>query len=289
MRNADVNNTGSKEGSIFGRLMKHEFRATWRIMGILLGTLAVITIAGRIYISLPVIQNLRFDNTGRYNTLDTVSAMLSVFYVMLILVAGIGSSMFLVVRFYRSMYTDEGYLTHTLPVNISEIIWTKFLTAFIWMLLTGIFIAVSVLLIVTAGSGIDFSEIASELSRMHKEIGISVEMLTGETAVMAIIGLAAGIYEVYAAISLGQLSNSHRVFMSILWYVIFYVIIQFVSTIVLVVAGLTGGTSGILLDEAGIPELWSGFMMTSCLCNLLLGALFYFITYFIAKKKLNLA
>lgn len=273
---------------MFAKLVKYEFKATWRIMAILLGTLVIITAAGCIYMSIPVVKDLGNYYGEQYNVLRLISSLLGVFYVLFLIAAGVGSVIYIVIRYYRSMYTDEGYLTHTLPVSTAELIWSKFLTMAVWIFLTACIITVSVFLMAATGAGTEFSLSFSDIGAFEHETGISVAGFIAEMLISVIIGTAACVFEIYAAIALGQQSASHKVFMSILWYVVFYIIIQVVSSAILIISGF----SGALMNQANSVNV-GGFinsvMLAGNVTNVILGAIFYFIAYYNTKKKLNLA
>ena len=54
-------------------------------------------------------------------------------------------------NFYRTLTTDEGYLTFTLPVKAKEIIFAKLTNSVIWTLISGAAVALSALIIIVTG------------------------------------------------------------------------------------------------------------------------------------------
>lgn len=52
-------------------------------------------------------------------------------------------------RFYKSFYSDEGYLTFTLPVKRSTLLFSKLLNGMIWSFLTGVILTISVIIILS--------------------------------------------------------------------------------------------------------------------------------------------
>ena len=44
------------------------------------------------------------------------------------------STSVLIVRYYRNLYGDEGYLMNTLPVTPAQHVWAKLICAFLWEL-----------------------------------------------------------------------------------------------------------------------------------------------------------
>lgn len=118
---------------MFGKLMKHEWRATATTQGILaLAALGAAVLAGLI---------LRLGlNAG--NTLPDaleVSMAMSVAFMLLGMVGcAVAMIILLIVRFYKNKFTDEGYLTFTLPVTSHQIFLSAGLNACIWSLISAL-------------------------------------------------------------------------------------------------------------------------------------------------------
>ena len=62
-------------------------------------------------------------------------------------------------RFYKNLLGDEGYLTNTLPVGVDVILFSKLLSAMIWLCLSGVvgIIVLFITLATTAGASEFFS------------------------------------------------------------------------------------------------------------------------------------
>ena len=110
---------------MLSKLLRHEFRATGRIMlpvyALLLVSCGGCTLFGRLL--------------GRYPESTVLSVVQTVFatlfgvttFGMLLL-----TLVLMVYRFYKNLMTDEGYLMFTLPVSRSQLIWSKLLVALVW-------------------------------------------------------------------------------------------------------------------------------------------------------------
>ena len=129
---------------MFKKLLKHDFRAVgrgWWIIGLtLLAAFFFCTLGFRIGID-SVINAFSNINSSSDGVLETLSAMFGMLLVMasylgflFITSAGaIGTEIMIYWRFYKHLYTDEGYLTFTLPVSRKHILRSKTLNALIWM------------------------------------------------------------------------------------------------------------------------------------------------------------
>lgn len=108
---------------MFGKLLKHDFIATGKIMGIIYAVFAGVALylVGSVAIS--------------GNELDSIPEMLS--YILLCLTAFANFIMTAVVvmrNFQTSLYGDQGYLTFTLPVKSSSILFSKTFVSIFWYL-----------------------------------------------------------------------------------------------------------------------------------------------------------
>lgn len=54
------------------------------------------------------------------------------------------TSVFIVMHFYKTMVSDQGYLTNTLPVKMSTLINAKLLSAVLWEIIAGVLFILSI-------------------------------------------------------------------------------------------------------------------------------------------------
>ena len=269
---------------MYGKLLKYEFKATWKVSVIIYAALAAITAIGCIYMSLPPVKAINTISEYKPNEslIESISVFMGLFYGISLVAAGAGISIYLIVRFYRNMYTDEGYLMYTLPVNEHELIFSKLLASYIWILGAGLIITASVFILLIAGNNVNIQDV-EDIRKAIEAIGGAGTIIY--TAGNVLISIFTALLEIYAAISLGQLSSKHRVIMSIVWYVVFYSVIQFVNMFLMLASGYFEAMSGTIdMIRTVYPRLMTGAVVL----NLLLAVIYYLITYFVMKKKLNL-
>lgn len=118
---------------MFAKLLKHEWRAT-------AGTQAALCAA---IISMGILAMASLSalirRADELNELATVSLTLSLMFIFLaIVICAAASSILLMVRFYQSRFTDQGYLTFTLPVNVHQNFLSSFVNTLIWTFLVGL-------------------------------------------------------------------------------------------------------------------------------------------------------
>ena len=102
---------------MFTKLLKHEWRATRGM----LGTLCLVCLGASLlgggtmrYLMIASSQDAQQNVIVVLNVLAMVAAMIAV------AVVGVAALFLYIGRFYKSRFTDEGYLTFTLPVNTHQ-------------------------------------------------------------------------------------------------------------------------------------------------------------------------
>jgi hypothetical protein len=129
---------------MFAKLLKYDFRSVarvWWIMApVVLGSSAAGSVALRIALSLTSYDHM---------ALVVLMGVLCFFGCIFTLAASaLVTELLIYWRFYKHFYTDEGYLTFTLPVSRKKLLFVKTLNAIIWYLLEGLLIMTCVLFFV---------------------------------------------------------------------------------------------------------------------------------------------
>ena len=107
---------------MLGKLMKYEWKNIWRAGTLMLLGMFVVTVIGCVVLRMPgglVAEIADGNDINAAQSWFVVSSFVAtlILYVIMLLASTWGMLIFLGIRFYRSMYTDEGYLSHTLPVR----------------------------------------------------------------------------------------------------------------------------------------------------------------------------
>ena len=271
---------------MLGKLLKHEFKNTGKLLLPLNLALIGVTLIGMIVLGLKV-----FDNGAS----GIIAATLVVFYILAIIALFIVTYVFLMINFYRSMYSAQGYLTHTLPVSPLLTLNTKLFVSTIWACLTMILTICSVVtLVITAvktySGPLDFSNFFSEF---ETSIGLSFGASIAWILLFIVLSCLSGLLMIYASISIGQLFNKYKILAAIVTYVIFYIIMQIVSTIIVVKTSIDSVTSSpivyskstTLMQATGLDK---GFVPSTLIQTGVYIIIFYAITAYISSKKVNL-
>lgn len=121
---------------MFGKLMKAEWRASCRVIGALC---AVVLISGAL---LGLLGNLLLrESSGSWQLpgfVNVLFSLLSVAAVLAVALSLAASVFYALWRYYRSRFTEEGYLTYTLPVNNHQLMLSSILASVLEILLVGL-------------------------------------------------------------------------------------------------------------------------------------------------------
>lgn len=266
-----------------GKLYKHEFKAWLRVMSIIYGiTLAVAVMlrAAQIFESDSVYYNIIFGSGV---------AM----YIIALLVSFASPVVFGVVRFYRNLFTGEGYLTFTLPATPANHLGVKVTTAVAFSVLS-MLVCIGSVMIVTAGEV--FAEICKAADYLIRLIpGDIAGHLAGfcvEFVLLLLVGFFVEHLLLDTCVCIGQLFRKNRVLAAVGVYFGIYMITQVLST------ALSVGM--VVLEEAGTLEPLYALIAENpyetahmVLCGLIvllaaLGLIYYLVCHWIIGKKLNL-
>lgn len=273
------------------KLIKHEWRSVWKVPGAVNLFLLLYTLVGTLSFHSSIWES---DN----KIIEALLLFASVFYIISIIVISFTVLIYLTVRFYQNFYTDEGYLMHTLPVSQKSLIFSKLLVAFIWIVITGIVIFISVFSVVVTllsiQENITLSEIWDTLTMLFSKeytaqfkhtFGISTlhGLLLG--LAMAIINIIQSILMIYAAISVGQMFQKHKVLGSFLGYIAIHTILQLLNSVLLVPVMFSMRFDSTIADTTKAMLPYSYFMLGE---GIILCIAFFFMTEYFMKKKLNL-
>ena len=111
------------------KLIKHDLKYGVRMFAVL----HIILIIGCLMARFLVIDHLDFSADPE--EFAPVIALLIVVLTMLFSAISFGCCIMYAVRFYKNLFTDEGYITWTLPASPLTQLWAKILSASIWYVL----------------------------------------------------------------------------------------------------------------------------------------------------------
>lgn len=259
---------------MLGKLLKYEFRATGRICLPLFGALLVVAAISRLF------SSLSFETPLAISIAISVILIIATFVIVLILT---------LIRFYRNLLTNEGYLMFTLPVNTDSLIWSKLIVAFVWNILS-LVVAFLAILIMTLHE-INFAEISAALTAALSQAGITLAQFNGmlaELIVLFILALPVGIIVLYACMASSQLVNKHRILFSFGAYIVLTIVGQILSSVAMLIflpKRMSFYADPSITEVLGMVNTT---MLFSIVCSLAAGIVLYLFTRYMLKRKLNL-
>ncbi|MFW5671417.1 MAG: hypothetical protein ACOCM8_03855 [Acetivibrio ethanolgignens] len=272
---------------MLGKLIKYELKATSRwflpvyVLALLLAPIERFAVE---YIDNNIEVNPAFD--ALTNTLFSVITFAFVFALIAIAVI---SGILIVYRFYKNLITNEGYLMHTLPVRTSQLVWSKAIVAIFWVFASSIVILLAIILLFIGNPG--WKEAIADLSRVFLFFfdwyGSTAWLLLIEILLSSVVGSLSLIFMIYSSISLGQLITKHKILGAFGAYLLLNIALQFISSMLFlpfmnrVLKSMT--TTDSLL--AYVSHVW---LPITLVYTIVISIIFYSITSYVFKKKLNL-
>lgn len=156
---------------MLGKLMAYELRALWKPAAVMLAVMVVAGAAGIGCLgATQVLSEVARSGNGTVAAPMSGNATVALFMAalfcgFLVWAAAAALYVFVAMRFYRTMFTDEGYLTLTLPVRAGTLIMAKFWVAYLLLAAFSLVALLMYALMVLAISG-DTAAVAGVLSIM---------------------------------------------------------------------------------------------------------------------------
>lgn len=232
-------------------------------------------------------------------TMLIVSAI--ILYILSLFAFFIVTYVYMCMHFYKTMYSAQGYLTHTLPVKQLTTFHVKLATSFVWMFAALLLFIGSVFVLLNSASDGEFWQILS--TEFMAEFGGELTAMGFHTGGMILQFLASAALScltyllwVFASASIGQLFSTNKVLASIVAGVILYFINQIMSLIVMLVCGffnnsfISGGTlhTVVTTDAASAASLNNSLLIAENIYAVIVVIALYLISNVIVRKHINL-
>ena len=277
---------------MFKKLLKYDFLYVARVWWIIAVGTVIAAISGAVALRIII-------NSPQTHILLT---MIAFFWTMISILAlsasALGTQVLLYVRFYKHLYSDEGYLTFTLPVKRSTILLSKTVNAVIWTILSFILLYAGVAIMVfTVGGKAVLDEVLRSFSQLFSGLAFSDILWIGIYAFEAILILLTSSWFsvglVQLCITIGStITRKHKVLASIGIYYAVNAGVGVISQILMFIAMMCAES---LSDwfEALSPNMFSAVIAILLLlvAAVIGGAafLFHHMTLQRIKNNLNMA
>lgn len=270
---------------MLGKLLKYELKATGRLLGLIyLAVLAVAAITGIVSgITIhreAMINNMTGEVTATTNSLGM--AILILIYAILVIAMFVVSVVMILERFYNNLLKGEGYLMHTLPVPTWMHVASKTISAALWYVLAAVVLGLSLVIALLC---------TGYLPSIFREFGWAqiVAAFDGKKLWIVLFVICAFLQIIrvtlmfYLSMAIGGCATKHKLFYSGVAFIVILIILG--------VIGLASNMSLIfgtmaLDDGSGFPL--GNLFVRQIITDLIYSGIFFWLTQFLLKRKLNL-
>lgn len=280
------------------KLMKYDLKSMLRIFIPLwlLAPIISLLLSFSIRASIANSENSAFYRLYGHGS-DILLVTMSLLFVGVLVALMVLSIVLIIQRFWNGLLKDEGYLMFTLPVEPWQLITSKGLTATFVSCISGLIAILSCIILFLASSDemiLGFLEGWDSFWKMiNAEIGAYFYIIVLLCIILAVLSTAKSIYQIYSAMAVGQLVNSHRVFAACAAYVGISVVISVISSIIMVIISMVADSYEwlyrVMYDffEAGVQAV-IGYLLFLIFITVIQLVIFHVITERILATRLNL-
>lgn len=273
---------------MFAKLLKYEWKSGMRVIGVLslgvlgLGVLATIMLRIMVFCG----SHAESDLSAVIMIMLTTAL---VFMCVALGVYGVAVQILLLYRYYRHKFTDEGYLTFTLPVRSRQLFLSSYVNILLWTLISGAVVAVTVSFAALFGpveNGLVNTEMFAEIGEVMRFVS-AVFLKSGNGLYygmaflqMVVVLISTPVISMTCVTVGAVVAKKHKILTAFGMYYAFSALMGMASTVITFLAAILVGDNGqvFLLAGNGIQAL------------LTLGAAVggYFLSVHLMDHKLNL-
>ena len=229
---------------MIGKLFKYDFKALMRYLLPLYGALIISSVLTAVSVRNShngTVDELYSFNNNIITNIDIIKSSLIMVYTILAIAATVLTTVLIIVRFYKNLIGNEGYMMFALPVKTSTHLIEKVLSGFFWSFIGLIVLFLSILIIIIFGTDISFSEFI-------KGIGNGWQFLVDSSYVgdfflllgICLLGIIGGIIKIYAVLAIGHQWSAHKILGCFIAYIGISIMENIVSQTFLVTIILSG-------------------------------------------------
>lgn len=271
---------------MLSKLIKHEFRATSRIMWpVFLGMLALTAL-------------MRFSqlllNGGHIPwLLQLIGVLLVIGFVMGLFALAFAPLVLSACRWRDHVLKDEGYLTLTLPVSLHQLLISKLIVSAVWYAAAFIVGLLSLLIAASDWASLryvpeNFVDFFTAFSQMDASLRGHALLILLELLGNFVMKISAASLVVYAAFSIGYSFNKHKSLWTTILVLVFFEVAQFTAIAMIGAFFNANPTRWMNLDIYSAPASVELLLLWGMFGELLFAAAGYAVTWFFTTKKLNL-
>lgn len=271
---------------MFAKLLKHELKSGARLWIIL--SVCMLIMCALFGLDLKFVLREDTANLVQNPVLMIPAYLFMVFAYLGIIAYAVSNLLIPLGRFYKSRFTDEGYLTFTLPVKTSQIFLSSAVYMLIWQILSGLILILGISTI--ALIAIPWAELSAQLTEFFDEFtfvfGVIIEELPVTTYLITIpVTIVSSIVLPMTAVTIGAVAaKKHKILAAIGMYYAISIISNILTSMVTSIVSdgvMTYGMNITDTTEMLIP-------LVTSLIPFLLSVCGYLLSIHLMKNKLNL-
>lgn len=287
---------------MLGKLFKYDNKALSKILFPLSIGVILLSILTTIILKSNLIFNQNFDDDGIIAIIVDISTIILTAFCIIAIISTTFISLFLILqRYYKNLFSDEGYLTFTLPVKTSHIILSKLFSAVIWQIVVAISVIIGVFIFIFFGTSAEFinPDVVNFFSEFFKILGNLDKLIPNihtydfillplEYIVWFIIANFTSFLLMFLSITLGnQLAKKHKILAAVGMYFAISAVVSTVTSAIETVCFITpiSTEADILSNGLTFPYL---IIIPSVIISIILGVGYFIANKYIIKNKLNL-
>ena len=253
------------------KLLKYEWKACARICLPLYAVELLVAFINR----------LLYSDIGSKLLYGIPSIVMTMLYAAIMVALFVVTAVVLVQRFYKNLLGSEGYLMFTLPVSVTQHIFSKAIIAVAMCFLSCLVAFLSILLLSHGINPAAFS---------FFDLAAVPYVLEG--LLWLVLCAFAAVLFIYLCIALGHLAKKHRLLMAFVWYFVLSTAVQIIGMLVL----MAGGNAITESMARSIVLFWKSMgsgavhfvVLILCLVSAAAAAVCFAGTRYILTHKLNL-
>lgn len=268
------------------KLLKYEFYATGRYLLPLLAVLILASAAAGLSIRV-----LGSPDAGR--VASVFAAIFVVLFFLSVMALAAVTVVVIVYRFYKNLLGSEGYLMHTLPVTVHQLIWSKLIVAVIWFTVTSV--CIYGCLFAVAFRAQVWAQVLSELGalfeRLARASGIGAfELISvvAELCVLLLLGAFSSCLLFYASLAIGHSLPRNKLLASLGVFIGLGLLSQVFTMLLAVITGYSLRGFVTVLNLRTLAQFGHTLLIGGIALNAVYCVALYLVTAHMLGKKLNL-
>lgn len=213
-------------------------------------------------------------------------------FTILISMMAFATHLVIAIRFYKNLFSSEGYLSHTLPVTSGQHLLSKTISGSIWGIINMISLHIALFIVAATPHVISF--VSENKAEIMEKLGFTGSRPSGSFLgflllyiVVCLIGTATNVILFYSAITIGQLISGHKILGAIAAYFVINTTVSVAALIITAYTGLLGASMNLSTAVDSIKYLKDSLIMNG-IFSFIQTAVLYLVIYWIMKKKVNL-